>query len=123
MLAFRRLRDLGTSGNGGLEAYESPVRELQQWVATGATPQGAPTPKPEHAGSQQGDAAARRTAVAQRAESLLTSYQGLFDNVEKRSEISVPRAYELRTDILACLDEIQHAVRDHDVAAGTDTWN
>ncbi len=123
ILPYRRLRDLGTSGNGGLDAYESPVKELSEWVLHGRLPQGAPTPQVEHAGSGTGTWTERRTAVESRAELLLKSYQALFASVERRSESAVPRAYELRVDIRTSLEEIVRAVRELDDGAGDGTWN
>lgn len=123
ILPYRRLRDLGTSGHGGLDAYESPVKELEDWVLQGQLPQGAPIPNVEHAGSESGTWTERRAAVASRAESLLKTYQNLFASVERRSEPAVPRAFELRTEIVTSLDEILRAVRELDPVAGADTWN
>ena len=55
VLPYKRLRELGTSGSGGLESYESLNAELVQWIEDGQTPQGAPTPKSEHAGESGQD--------------------------------------------------------------------
>jgi len=124
ILAYRRLRDLGTSGSGGLEVYETPAKELEKWVSDGVLPQGAPTPNPSHVGSPEQAWGDRRAAIVDRARALLASYSKLFEEAEKRTEFSVPRSYELRADIITALEEIQRTVRDHDVAAsGTDAWN
>lgn len=124
ILPYKRLRELGTSGSGGLEAYESPTGELSSWIAEAGLPQGAPTPVADNAGGPSGDWESRRDAIVARTGALVNSYQRLFADTQKRSDLNVPRAFELREDISVTLDEIARAVRDHDVAAaGTDSFN
>ncbi len=60
MAPYTRLRELGTGGSGGLEVYERPARELSDWVLDGRLPQGAPTPRAEHAGDAEGSWEVRR---------------------------------------------------------------
>ena len=50
---YRRLRDLGTSGSGGLDVYEALNPEVSRWISDGALPQGAPTPNSLHAGASR----------------------------------------------------------------------
>ncbi len=123
MAPYRRLRDLGTSGGGGLDAYESAVGELAAWVRRGELPQGAPAPSRDNAGPASGDWSVRQQAVVDRATDLLSMYQNLFVSVEKRNEISVPRAYELRADITSALGDIARAAGEIVGDAGADTWN
>jgi hypothetical protein len=121
---YRRLRAVGTSGGGGLEAYETLNKELLHWIERGTLPQGAPTPPPAHAGSAGDDWKLRREAVLSRVESLATVYHRLFQEQERRSEPEVLRAYELRGDIMGALADLVHAVREHDAAAFEgDIWN
>jgi hypothetical protein len=124
IMPYRRLRSLGTSGEGGLESYESPNRELTNWIDKGVLPQGAPTPDPANAGSSDQSMQARKDAIVSRVEALCVSYGKLFAEQERRTETAVTRAYELEADITAVLNELAQAVREHDVAAsGADQWN
>jgi hypothetical protein len=123
MAPYRRLRDLGTSGGGGLDAYESAVGELEAWVRRGELPHGASAPAEAHAGCATGEWSMRQQAVVERATSLLGIYQDLFATVEKRNEISVPRAYELRVEIISALSEIARAAGEITGDAGADAWN
>lgn len=124
ILPYKRLREIGTSGAGGLESYESPNKELDRWIESGVLPQGAPTPNPQHAGSPDQDWKTRRSTFVSRVESLWASYSDLFESQERRSEPAIARAAELESDIMAVLSDLAHAVREHDVAAaGADAWN
>ena len=124
ILPYRRLRELGMSGNGGLEAYESPAKELDAWIANGEVPLGAPVPNSEQMGEPADNWKIRRDAVVRRVENLAKSYQQLFESTRRRNDFGVSRAYELRTEITSSFDELARAVRDHDVtASGTDAWN
>ncbi|GCD91470.1 tubulin-like doman-containing protein [Nocardioides sp. LS1] len=124
ILPYRRLRELGTSGNGGLEAYDLANKELEAWIASGEVPQGAPTPNSEQMGATEDAWKIRRDSVVRRVETLAKSYHQLFESTRQSSDFGVPRAYELRTEISSSFDELARAVRDHDVAAsGPDTWN
>jgi hypothetical protein len=124
ILPYRRLRDLGTSSGGGMEAYNAPTKELDDWIRDGVLPQGAPVPNGDHVGQTGQEWTQRRDAFVRRAELLAAQYEGLFAEQERRHEQGVARAYELDTDIRSALTELAKAVRDHDVVlTGTDAWN
>jgi hypothetical protein len=93
------------------------------WVLEGQLPQGAPAPQVDHAGPQSGTWEERHKAVVARAELLLATYQHLFTSVERRSEPAVPRAFELRNEILTSLGEIVRAVQELDNEEGPRGWN
>jgi hypothetical protein len=124
MLPYRRLRDIGTSGEGGFEAYQKPNRELRNWIENGELPQGAPVPNPLYAGAAESDWQTRRSCIVDRVAKLVGAYTDLFREQEKRSESAVAKAYELEADILAALNDLAHTVREHDVVStGADAWN
>jgi hypothetical protein len=121
---YRRLRDLGTSGSGGLDVYEALNPELSRWITEGTLPQGAPSPHPSHAGTPQDDWEARRSTVLQRVEQLAATYHNLFEQVDRRNELLVPRAYEIREDITTALEDLHRTVRELETSSiGMDVWN
>ena len=122
---YKRLRDLGRSGRGGeYEDYEKPHRDLEDWVLRGTVAEGAPTP-PTNAGASAEDWQTRRKAVEGRFEDLRLKYEELFDGVERRQDVfDVPRAYELRTDIVTGLHDLERAVRHLEPQGGDfGQWN
>ncbi len=121
---YRRLRQLGTSGGGGLDSYDRLAPELAVWIEDGRLPLSAPTPAPRHAGRATGTWTDRRDALVVRVEELGNSYEKLFAETEQRERQSVPRAYELRRDIRSTLSELAEAVRRYDVESEEDSsWN
>ncbi|MBF4765002.1 hypothetical protein ISU07_17865 [Nocardioides islandensis] len=124
MAPYKRLRDLGTSGSGGLDVYEALNPELSRWIAEARLPQGAPEPNSEFAGAANDKAEGRQAAILGRLETLAGTYRTLFDQVERRSELLVPRADELRDEITTALEELQRVVRETDPSSSrTDVWN
>ena len=111
LAAYHRIRDLGAAGhNQGLESYETLNEELADWITSGGTRPGAPTPD-ERAGTAGGSRDERRQKVVERLEALRQGYVGRFEDLTKRATlVSVPRDYELRHDILEALEDLIKAV-------------
>jgi hypothetical protein len=124
IVPYRRLRAFGSSGAGGLGSYDSLNVELADWLSKGTLPKGAPAPQAAHAGTSDDDPEARRSALLARVETLGRQYAKLFAEEEQRSEASISKAMELRTDITSALGDLHRAIRVHEVSgAGADGWN
>jgi len=109
---YVRLSDLGRDGrDGGFANYEWAAKELEAWIVDGKTPAGAPA-VPATSGVKSDGWEPRRKALEERFALMEAAYRNLFEEVDTRSDVfDVTLAYELRSDILSALGDLQRAVR------------
>jgi hypothetical protein len=110
----RRLKELGTAGDGGTETYRTANHELREWIMDGRLPLGAPTPNPAHAGSATDTAAARRDAMTVTLDLITRNMEKHFASIQPGTS-DVSRAWELRDDVRSVLADLLRVV------AGLDT--
>jgi hypothetical protein len=109
--AYRRLRTLGTSGDGAEQDYERPNLELGVWIRDGVVPPGADTPDPAHAGTTAGTSEERQELCRSRISTLLEKYRKLFHDCDARDdEFDMPRVYDLRGSYEKVLGDLIHAI-------------
>ncbi len=119
VMPYARLRDLGRDGrDGGFARYAWAGKELEAWILDAKTAAGAPA-VPETSGVDSEEWTVRRASLEDRFALMEAAYTKLFKEVDTRSDVfDVTVAYELRSDILSALGDLQRAVRH--VAPKTD---
>jgi hypothetical protein len=107
MLPYSRLRQLGENGEGNVSDFSSLNTTMSRWVQDGVIAddrgtihESAPVPAPANAGSLTDSPTDRGTALIQYMKARQKSYVELFaKDVDMLKFFSVPRVWELRTDI------------------------
>jgi hypothetical protein len=110
---YHQLTALGTSGSdGGIESYEQLNRVLSLWIRDGSTQTGCPVPD-GRVGYRSMTPEMRRDATERRFADLRDHYRLRFEEIEKKGDLpSVPRDYELRSDVMAALDDLVSALAE-----------
>jgi hypothetical protein len=103
---YKRLMELG-GGN------QDQWPDLENWILNGSTQQGAPTPKPERAGSVNDSAAARKEAcvkyVTEMADKFKARMSALDPHVDPRT---YPIVWEIRDELAASFEDVLAAIRN-----------
>lgn len=111
MHPYRRLRDLGRSGSGSMEAYEDLNSELRAWILAGDQ---------EGQGGWQG----RRDEVVEHLTQRAETYQNYFTQIRPHADpLDVPSGYDLRRDIMNALRDLRKAALSMQASADVEAWN
>ncbi len=115
---YHRLRDLGAAGSQqGFENYEALGAELADWLSQGRVTVGAPDPD-ERVGTPRDDIETRRARLLSRLEELRNAYRKRNADLMQRAPVSVPRDFELHSDIQEALDDLTRGIES--AASGED---
>ena len=117
---YRRLRDLGGSGDSNSIIDYTINRTLQRWLSTGEAGPGAPVV--DAAGATAED---RRRYAQERLTQWQNAYGKVFAETEKtRDPYKAPRAYELRDDIEGAFLDLRAGIdKSRDFDADTTIFN
>ncbi len=107
MLPYARLRKLGENGEDNVSDFSSLNTTVSRWVQEGVIvdhrgtiQESAPVPAPTNAGSRSDSPSERGNALIQYMKAREKSYLELFaKDVDMLKFFSVPRVWELRTDV------------------------